>query len=149
MFTKTKTISNGYLYKVKTNLEACYFTQLHAHYALVPTCCQKEQIRNFRTVSFPQCSILPKAGVGSKLGSTRTITLEKSITESSGGMDTSLLNRQNPNEVHIIQKSQNHIFALKRVRSNIHLVVLPLITCPNPILNLNGCCPGSLVLQFK
>jgi hypothetical protein len=37
MFTKTKTISNGYLYKVKTNLEACYFTQLHAHYALVPT----------------------------------------------------------------------------------------------------------------
>lgn len=64
-------------------------------------------------------------------------------------MDTSLLNRQNPNEVHIIQKSQNHFFALKHVRSNILLVVLPLITCPNPILNLNGCCPGSLVLQFK
>lgn len=84
MFMKTKTIPNGYLYRVKTNLEACYFTQLHAHYTLIPTCCQKEQIKNFRTVSFPQRSILPKAGVGSKLGSTLTITLEKSITESSG-----------------------------------------------------------------
>jgi hypothetical protein len=37
MFMKNKTISNGYSCKVKTNLEACYFTQLHAHYTLVPT----------------------------------------------------------------------------------------------------------------